>query len=1035
MLKEIIFDYKTTDIPPVVEDFIKKDLINVRNEMIERQIDENNIEITLLDKNFIKQHTELGIQPGFFDNNKSYNFYSPLNKYSFKLSFPRSLTLRNLVDFISEKTNINSKKLVLFKYDFILSRDLRTKNFFKLSSVINYDVSLSDYSTYSLRKKYGLIFYIGILNDFKINNISCINNSMSNNNIRVNGNSNEECSISIINYLNDKGEYDTNNVQIFENKDNYMINNLSDEERINYYRICVNKYFANNKNNNNNYLNAGSNSTTRKLRSFRRTNQNSNNNEVINEYAKISEENHFYFMNNKNTSSNEIYSSESRIYYNKLLDKQYKAAFESKIVEYDTSMEIENDNINNINNNSSNSNNNNKINDYICYNLVIIKSVEKSTNYIHNNIHNSLKIVDVLCIESSSVKYNTVIESQDLLNILETDPNDNNNINNNSIKYYHPITNINLTDIVEEESLNYYKNYFSKAIEANNTNNTSHNKEILSTITDHKNIKFFLRREICNFNEKIYNNKNNLIEIEKDDLIISSNQLNNAIILVPSFYFNKNFSNSNISSIEIQAKKYWESVNLDIERLYYKHYNDCYIHLLSRLKKKFGINICLTTKKDKNSNNIKSNNTMSLETESETKIENSSNIKDDKNNENSYDASKEEDLSVISKFKFDYNYTEKEISTKIYQILKHIPDIENYLSYGSRIMNLPTFVIDNHLEIHTLKDYFNNKSNDKNIKIEIDESLTDKVREESILPDYVCSKTDLEYKYKYYNKEHGNKFFKREVLLYDFYSNPICSVQLILMKNQTKIKNLISVLFSFIFDRIELFKIPDTVINALKEKYLNITNNKNNTENKYNESVSISDLNTNNVISDEAIRKNLLKHYICNFFKLILQHEDGIIAYEILVSKEKDFFEFTEKENYNFVYRLQPYPLIYTSEIDNNLNFQKAFFAFNTRDGKSACDPIVLYIDPEIKVHKLKLIIIDALSKVEKVKHNNISMSSLKFYTFNFGNNQIEKDRLLIDSRGEIFVKNYFGSSVWNLLAEFPAVDSNYIEEGNMIIK
>jgi len=187
---------------------------------------------------------------------------------------------------------------------------------------------------------------------------------------------------------------------------------------------------------------------------------------------------------------------------------------------------------------------------------------------------------------------------------------------------------------------------------------------------------------------------------------------------------------------------------------------------------------------------------------------------------------------------------------------------------------------------------------------------------------------------------------------------------------------------------------------------------------------------------DKKLRYQILKKYIVDNFKIVLQHKEGIIAYDILLGKDAEMSKYKYMHNYNFVFRAQPYPPHYQTDIDQSTSdYKKVFFAFNTRDGKSACDPMILYVNKNIKVHELKRLLVEKLLKVNKVRENNISMSSLKFYTFKFQNNLIEKERLLIDSRDEVEVTSYFKQSVWNLLAEFPAKSSDFQEEGSMIIK
>lgn len=138
-----------------LRDMINQDIEIEENTKIEKAITKSNIPIYLFDKNLISNHDELGILSGYSDNNKN----DPLTETIFCLTFPKQMCFKHLVDFISQQSGIDSKRILLFKYEYLIVKDTRAKNFFKLTCIKNYQENFEDHIN-SIKGKKHLIFLI-----------------------------------------------------------------------------------------------------------------------------------------------------------------------------------------------------------------------------------------------------------------------------------------------------------------------------------------------------------------------------------------------------------------------------------------------------------------------------------------------------------------------------------------------------------------------------------------------------------------------------------------------------------------------------------------------------------------------------------------------------------------------------------------------------------------------------------------------------------------------------------------------------------
>ena len=142
--------------------------------------------------------------------------------------------------------------------------------------------------------------------------------------------------------------------------------------------------------------------------------------------------------------------------------------------------------------------------------------------------------------------------------------------------------------------------------------------------------------------------------------------------------------------------------------------------------------------------------------------------------------------------------------------------------------------------------------------------------------------------------------------------------------------------------------------------------------------------------------------------------------------------EFKYNKMHMFSFRFQPF---FSSDITKitNINYQKIFLSFRTRDNKFVCNPVITFVPKQYKVEELKILISRILSGIEFTKKFTTETKDLKLYTFKFEEDEIRKDSLLIESRDKVDLSSFFKNRVWNLLVEFPALQSNY-KEGDLTI-
>lgn len=147
-----------------------------------------------------------------------------------------------------------------------------------------------------------------------------------------------------------------------------------------------------------------------------------------------------------------------------------------------------------------------------------------------------------------------------------------------------------------------------------------------------------------------------------------------------------------------------------------------------------------------------------------------------------------------------------------------------------------------------------------------------------------------------------------------------------------------------------------------------------------------------------------------NSFYFILQNENSFFAYDILINSQNNLFKYS-KHNLNIIYRLQP-----LEEID--INKKKLFIAFSTKDFKSACDPIILFVDDEVTVLEMKNIIYEKIKNIDKLEHYDIESEKIKFYTYSLIEYKPHKGVLLLKSKDDDMLFKYCKH---NILVEIPS--------------
>lgn len=157
-------------------------------------------------------------------------------------------------------------------------------------------------------------------------------------------------------------------------------------------------------------------------------------------------------------------------------------------------------------------------------------------------------------------------------------------------------------------------------------------------------------------------------------------------------------------------------------------------------------------------------------------------------------------------------------------------------------------------------------------------------------------------------------------------------------------------------------------------------------------------------------------------FYFIMQHSHSTFAYDIFTDKSQDLFMHKNKHDLSIAYRLQPYN---SDEIEFfHSNHLKLFVALATKEGNSACDPMIVFIPRDTKVIDVKNLMLDKMQKIKNINtkyENNITLKSVKFYTYCLRDYRPSKEILLLNSKDEEPILSFFKSKngPYNLLIEF----------------
>ena len=241
--KEKLLDSFNTkiDIPNVIEKYIKDSIKTEKEILFNSFISSKNTDIYLADNRILSNYKGFGIAPSYYDNNKQESLFLNINNfYNFK--FPSNLTIYNLLEFISEKTNIPSEFLHLVKYEYLSFKDPRKKNFFK-GEYVHYLEDEIKALTGSKKKKYFLIVYCSLLNNLDLfyNTKSDNDNSICNlNNLQKKFNVKQVIDINIFKNCSNNDSENKLNLDIHNdiNKEHYIYNKTNEScynKTIDYY--------------------------------------------------------------------------------------------------------------------------------------------------------------------------------------------------------------------------------------------------------------------------------------------------------------------------------------------------------------------------------------------------------------------------------------------------------------------------------------------------------------------------------------------------------------------------------------------------------------------------------------------------------------------------------------------------------------------------------------------------------------------------------------------------------------------------------
>lgn len=152
-------------------------------------------------------------------------------------------------------------------------------------------------------------------------------------------------------------------------------------------------------------------------------------------------------------------------------------------------------------------------------------------------------------------------------------------------------------------------------------------------------------------------------------------------------------------------------------------------------------------------------------------------------------------------------------------------------------------------------------------------------------------------------------------------------------------------------------------------------------------------------------------------FKFMLQHQKRLFAYDIFVRNDEELFKY-EKCSLNISYRIQP---LRNEDFNLLKQYEKIFVAFCRRDSSAFCDPIIISLPNETTIGEMKKVIFNKLKKMKTTQ--GIEYSKIKYYIYSLIDYRPHKDYLLINSRDEEKIAQFFKKGPRNVLVELLQIE------------
>jgi hypothetical protein len=147
-------------------------------------------------------------------------------------------------------------------------------------------------------------------------------------------------------------------------------------------------------------------------------------------------------------------------------------------------------------------------------------------------------------------------------------------------------------------------------------------------------------------------------------------------------------------------------------------------------------------------------------------------------------------------------------------------------------------------------------------------------------------------------------------------------------------------------------------------------------------------------------------------FKFMLQHHKRLFAYDIFINNEDELFKY-EKNELNISYRIQP---LRNDDLNLLKQNEKIFVAFCRRDSSAFCDPIIISLPNETRIGEMKREIFNKLKKIKATQ--TIEYSKIKYYIYSLIDYKPHKNNLLINSKDEEKICQFFKKGARNVLVE-----------------